>query len=104
MQLVCLNNQLHRLNKKYCSVQDMLLHLDPITVLLKNLKLESYDVQHYLTYARIFKVDLIHSVPFIEIYVQESLDYNIRVYSWDIPASHHIYENSLKDLTLSSLK
>ena len=49
------------------------------------------------------KFDLIHSVLFIEIYVQESLGYNIRVYSWNIPTSHHIYENSLNDLTMSSL-
>ena len=70
---------------------------------ISDLKLESYGVQHYLAYTRIFKFDLIHSVPFIEIYVQESLDYNILVYSWNIPACHHIYENSLKDMTFSSL-
>ena len=70
---------------------------------ISDLKLESYGVQHYLAYTRIFKFDLIHSVPFIEIYVQESLDYNILVYSWNIPACHHIYENPLKDLTFSSL-
>ena len=71
---------------------------------ISDLKLESYGVQHCLKYTRIFKFDLIHSVPFIEIYVQESLDYSIRVYSWNIPASHQIYEYSLKkDLTLSSL-
>ena len=64
------------------------------------LLLESYGVQLYLAYKRIFKFDLIRSVPFIEIHVQESLDYNILVYSWNIPACHHIYENSLKNLTI----
>ena len=57
---------------------------------MSGLKLESYGVQHYLAYTRISKFDLIHSVPFIEIYVQESLDYNILVYSWNIPACHHL--------------
>ena len=46
---------------------------------------------------------MIYSVPFIEIYAQESLDCNILVYSWNIPACHHIYKNSLKDMTFSSL-
>ena len=37
-QLLCLDNQLHHLKEKYCSVQYVLLHLDHTIVFLKNLR------------------------------------------------------------------
>ena len=68
-----------------------------------NLKLNSYAVEKYPTYTKIFKFDDVHSIPFIEIYVQNSLEFHIRVYLWKLPKNHEIYTKSLWDITLTTL-
>ena len=70
---------------------------------ISTLKLNSYQVLKYSSYTKIFKLDNKHSLPFIEIYVKENLDFQIRIYSWKIRETHEIYNYSLNDYTLSAL-
>ena len=67
------------------------------------LKLNSYHIQYHPLYTKIFKFDSDHSVPFMEIYVKNNLDFQIRVYLWKIHETHEIYTNSLHNIPLSAL-
>ena len=55
---------------------------------------------------KIFMFDKVHSCPQLEIYVDTTLSFTIRNYSWSLPDDHEIYKaykRSVKNITLSSL-
>eukprot|EP00794_Sanderia_malayensis_P013195 gene13195-14544_t len=62
--------------------------------------------QERTDYLKISKKDQIHELPTIEIYVDDSLGFTIRVFGWLLPDNHEIYlryKRTLQNITLSNL-
>ncbi len=57
-------------------------------------------------YLKIAKKDTIHELAIIEIYVDDSLGFTIRVFGWLLPDDHDVYlsnKRTLQSITLSNL-
>ena len=67
------------------------------------LKLSSSSVENNQTFTRIFRFDNTHSIPFIIIFVKQTFEFIIRVFSWKMPESHNLHNYILEDFTLSTL-
>lgn len=74
---------------------------------IKSLKLANkWSIIQNEQYVLVKSFDSIHSVPENEIYVDNSLQFTIRVFCWSLPISHEIYreyKQSVNNITLSQL-
>ena len=74
---------------------------------ISKLKIAPWFIDYCSTYTRIIKLDGIHSVPYLEIYVlKNNFDFNVRCLLWDINADHRIFTEcgkSIQNTTLSTL-
>ena len=77
-----------------------------ITKKVKTLKLNGWGVKFSETCIEFQKVNTDFILPSLEVYVDESLKYTIRVFGWQLPIEHQIYGDylrSMENVTISHL-
>ena len=82
--------------KSYTSLEDL-------NTKISKLKLNQYVVANKANYTKLSKFNNNYSLPAIEIYVRDNLEFDIRVHQWRLHETHDIYNNSLSYITVSSL-
>ena len=73
---------------------------------ISKLKIAPWKIEYCSTYTKIFVFDNIHSVPYLEIYVLDTFDLNVRCLLWNLNAEHQIFiacGKSIQNTTLSLL-
>ena len=86
--------------------KDVYANFDKMIERSRMLKAVGWRIIEESNYLKLEKVDGIHVTPQLEIYVDTTLKFTVRVFGWVLPQDHLIYtenERSVKNVTLSSL-
>ena len=73
---------------------------------ISKLKISPWKIEYCSTYTKIFVLDNIHSVPYLEIYVLDNFNFTIRCLLWNLYAEHQNFiecGNYIESMTLSIL-
>ena len=72
----------------------------------KLLEAVGWNISYSIDHVKLEKVDALHSTPKLEIYIDDSLGFTIRVFGWLLTENHILYKEhfrSIRYITLSAL-
>ena len=72
----------------------------------KLLKAVGWNISYSIDHVKLEKTDALYSTPKIEIYIDDSLGFTIRIFGWLLPENHILYKEhfrSIRYITLSAL-
>ena len=70
------------------------------------LKAVGWNIIYKSDYVKLEKVDVLYSIPKLEIFVDDSLGFTVRIFGWLLPETHALYKEhfrSVRYITLTAL-